>query len=307
MYFMNDYFADYESASFSASNGIVDYLTISSGIYDALYIDKDISQNVSPNYVYPSSWDSNTVFQGDFDGNLNAGDANVSASKVRKLLIKRREDGVLDYSTVYSLNVPEDEVNYGNLSVAFNDYTASSGITYEYTLVPVNNISETSEELLVEGEPQMGAKVYSEFDGIMICDKDNVFYTIFNPNISYSKNKQYSSITPIDSKYPHIISSANEDYYSGTASGLFMSTSKSGLMSLSDIIKYQSKVCDFLNNGKPKLLKDWKGNKWIVRITEAPSIMADEHDMKSIIQFGWTEIADAAKEEDLIKNGIIVV
>lgn len=317
MFFMSNYFWGYDndndmmsnSYNISNTNSSVEHIEIKNAVFDELFLDKDMSQifpTSNPSYTYPTTWTKTTILQCSFEDSLNGGDSDISATTVRYLLVKRREVGDIDYITIHRKKIQNSSGNqFGDYSINFDDYTAASDKEYEYTIVSVDNVSNDDTEVLSEGEPQLGTKVYSYFDGVMICDKDNHYFTQFEPVVTYQKNRQSSLVVPIDSKYPHIISNGNEDYYSGTASGLFLKVNEDGTIKNHDMIEYQSNINDFLNNGKPKLLKDWKGNIWIINVTQAPSVSAQEHDMKSIIQFGWAEIANATDGDALLNNGII--
>ena len=61
---------------------------------------------------------------------------------------------------------------------------------------------------------------------------------------------------------------------------------------------------DFVNNGNPKLLKDYKGNIWIVQILENPTAKNADNSKEQIytISFNWVEIMDWKKYPILGKN-----
>ena len=65
-------------------------------------------------------------------------------------------------------------------------------------------------------------------------------------------------------------------------------------MSINNITKYE-KWKKFCNSFSRKLLKDIKGNKWIVQIVENPNVSNDDssYEQVYIISFTWNEIADS--------------
>lgn len=60
----------------------------------------------------------------------------------------------------------------------------------------------------------------------------------------------------------------------------------------------------FNNNGNPKLLKDYKGNMWIVQIMENPTVKNADNSQEQVytISFNWVEIMDWRKYPILGKN-----
>ena len=54
---------------------------------------------------------------------------------------------------------------------------------------------------------------------------------------------------------------------------------------------------EFINNGSLKLLKDYKGNSWIVMVQANPTYQVDymSNLMETMVSFEWQEAEDVSK------------
>lgn len=74
-----------------------------------------------------------------------------------------------------------------------------------------------------------------------------------------------------------------------------------------DVVKQCNDFQYFLTNGKAKILKDWNGNIWLVRISQPPTLSYNSlyGNGTAQISFTWVEQGKWNIENDLINNGLI--
>ena len=62
---------------------------------------------------------------------------------------------------------------------------------------------------------------------------------------------------------------------------------------------------EFLNNGKPKILKYWDGRIRLISITTPPNNTSEEHFDKHTITFSYTEIGSIYSNRDMKAYGFL--
>lgn len=264
-------------------------IKLTNGVYDELYVTKDMNLAYSTNIN--QVWDYNTVLHALFNGNLRAGNVDFQLSQINTVRIKRRKVGDYEWTTIFEIPITKES----DLRFTKYDKFAQSGINYEYVSVPVLNN--------VEGNSSSNT-VLSEFEGIFIIGQDKSFNTILKTGVTQQKNRPSSIINTIDRKYPFVISNGLNNYYSGTASGMFLEVDSDDLTwKYYDGWKYRNNLMDFLCDGTPKILKHYDGRIWMISVTGTPSEAVQDQNDIVITSFDWVEIGDTESTNDMYNNG----
>lgn len=274
----------------------INYIKIENGIYDDLYVTGvDESLKEVNNFIVPSEWDRETYLHAKFDGNLFSGNADFGVENTTNIILKRREKGTYKWFPIFNIDVDSsDDFNF----VIVDPY-ATSGVTYEYAVVPIING--------LEGEYSI-AEIKVHFDDLVIIDKDGVYSTPFDIEISQQKNNTSSVIMPISAKYPLYIANASNDYFTGNISATFFkeqSDNETDTENYEGTTKFRDKVLDFLNNRKIKYIKDPFGRCWIAAIGSTISDENQGHNCKHSISFDFTEVGNCESNEDMSKYGFL--
>ena len=186
------------------------------------------------------------------------------------------------------------------------------GKTYKYALVPLLTQQQSGVEVEVEGGYTVSDEVQSVFDGVYIGDATGV--QRLKAGVAYNNlntNQQVGVIPTLGNKYPVIVSNGNIQYDTGSVSGLIVPDDfySNGNLSRLDISDKREAINDFLTNKKPKILKDWNGNIWLVVFTDNVDVSFDDNYGMGVATFtsGWTEVGDPTNQEDLQRTGLINV
>ena len=184
----------------------------------------------------------------------------------------------------------------------FVDYTASDEQGYEYALVPVVGG--------VEGN-YLTISVTSQFDGVFITDGTDIYK--FYGDVSYGNFQQVQKVNahePFGRKYPVIVSNGATNYLSGSMSGMILAGDylRTGQIDRRAIANERNTLLKFLTNKKPKILKDWNGNMWMVAIIDNPSVTYYDGSGMGLMSVSTTfmEIGDANNVNDLASHGFAI-
>ena len=65
----------------------------------------------------------------------------------------------------------------------------------------------------------------------------------------------------------------------------------------------------FIKNGKPKIIKDWNGNIWLVKIVGDISTSYNNSYGMGVMDtsFSWVEQGQYDNQEDLYRNGLTTI
>lgn len=275
-------------------------MRLANGIFD--HFNVTANNKFEYNTIKPTDWDFDTIMDCNFDGNINAGNLEQLTADITQVKVKRRVKGEFDWMTIRTvdINKPEDFI------FTFNDTTTASGVEYEYAYVPV---MANTEGTIAEGEYNI-QEVLSQFDGVFICDVNTVFK--FYAGVEYGSLDQVHQVgvyTALGRQYPIVISNGLANYKQGQISGDILSSDylKTGVIDRADMVKRREAILKFLNNKKPKVVKDWNGNQWLVYITGSPNVSFREGSGMGLASFSadWTEIGDPNNRHDMYEAGII--
>lgn len=271
----------------------IDSFKIKNGIYDDLYISKNTNRIYET--TIPTVWNFDSLLYATFENSLNAGNVDFTLDQVSSIRIKRREKGTFNWITLFEIIISDENDFYFE---KFDRY-ARSNIEYEYASIPVLNG--------VEGLSYNNS-VLSEFEGLAIIEKEVAFKTILEVNLQSQKNRPNTIVNTIDRKFPFVVSNGMNNYYSGSANGLFVETDyTTGQFKTENGWAYRDQLMEFLQNGKPKILKHYDGRMWLVAIVGDPSEQVDGHPDKVITYFEWVEVGDCNSSRDLYDNNFIDV
>ena len=268
-------------------------IQIKNGIYDNLNITKDVTTAYSNEIP---SWDVNTIFNAEFNGNLGAGNINFTIAQLDSILIKRRKVGNSDWLTIYSISVEESS----DLSFSVLDRYCGYG-EYEYAILPSLNGTE--------GEYNVKT-VDSKFEGVYLCDASNSFK--FFGNCRYDGVEQVENVgvfEPYGSKYPIIVTNSKIDYKRLSINGLLLSNTfytNRVLTPTADRLLLDN-LMEVLAERKPKIIKDQSGHLYMVSSIGNKGITFVENKGMTVasVNLPFAEIGDAESETDLLANGFI--
>ena len=225
----------------------------------------------------------------------------------------------LDNNQVYT---GQEEQDYKYM---IYDYNVSNNTQYEYVLL-INKVNISSNDnydsmkyYLIKNEHFVKYDSWSMIDiGENVY---NVYYTIsdlwkFRYNLESNDITINNSVTLYNtlSKYPQF-GYGKQSYVSSGLScllgdvGVYQNYTSCGIQKKDGYYEkdvqdlYSNNITKYLkwkqisDNDNMKLLKDIKGNRWIVRINEKPSVKNDDNSQEQIytISFEWSEVIDADK------------
>lgn len=267
---------------------------IENAIYDSINISRDVLSNYSTDIPV---WDFNTILNTDFSDGIGAGNVSFTISQLSSIKIKRRKKNSFNWITIQESKVDSES----DIDLIKLDYLVPSNEEFEWAVVPVLNG--------VEGEYIVGS-LRTEFDGIFITDSTNSF-KLYN-GVSYgnkTNNQMIGQIIALGRKYPMIIRNGVTEYESGSISGLFLGKNyeETHEINRKDIVEQINEFTEFLNNGKPKVIKDWNGNIHICQISSSPTISYNNNYGMGVasVSFEWVEQGKYDNENDLYENGFI--
>lgn len=270
----------------------INHVKIENGAYDDLYL-THVNENIKePNqFIAPDLWDEETYLHAKFNGTLYSGNADFGVENTTNIIVKRREKGTYKWFPFIALDADDSE-DYNFIVV---DPYAASGVTYEYAVVPIING--------VEGEYSI-AECKVKFDDLIIIDKDESVSTMLDIKYSQQKNNTSSSVLPIETRYPIIVSNASNDYYTGNISATFIEFSNNDFV-LENTTKYREKILDFLNNRKTKFIKEPNGKCWVASIGATVSDEESGHADLHTISFDFLEVGNPLDNNDMNKFGFL--
>lgn len=267
-------------------NGIFDYYLASNNI------DNDSSEQ--PN----KKWEFGDIIHADFNGNLNGGNVDLTLSQITSLRLKRRVKGTFEWTTLAIFKIKNEE----DLKIVFNDYLNRNFELYEYALVPVLNNNEGD---------YYSSEIESSFDGVFISDGKTIkkFYEDVEYGVSEKINKT-TIFEPFGKRYPVVVSNSKISYERGSVSGKILPLDYEDNRKIDrfEIVKRKNEIVEFLCNKKPKILKDWNGNIWLVSVIGDVNTNYDSLFGMGIVtvNFNYAEIGDSTNTDDLIRTGFVI-
>lgn len=267
-----------------------DSVSITDGKYDHLYMSTNPTNTLED---IDKDWTYDTRLNASFEKDLEAGSVGFSTKNTDKIVIKTREKGTFDWRTIHTVDVVDNE----DFNFIWNYPYSRNLSTNEYMLVSMINGIENS-YFIIEAK--------TEFEGYFIVDKDNIYGTIFNIQLTdTTQNINVATLPLLNNRYPSVYMNADTNYTSGTTSGCWLKfdTEKSE----ADIeagVMYRQEVMQWLCNGMPKILKLEDGRIYLIKVVGQPTDTNEGHKDLRRISFDWVEIGDVNDPKTLYMNNL---
>lgn len=274
-----------------AKTASISKISIRDGTYDQIFVSKNPDLEVEDGY---SEWDFDTVMNADYDnGHLDAGNSGFSLNNTDTVIIKCREKGTMDWTTIYAKDIHKVE----DFSIRINDYYRPGNKDFEYMVVSVCNGAENS---------YIARDIHSVFDCLCICDKDNIYGTIYDLDyMDTTVNTSNTVVELLNNEYPAVISNSPTHYESCTTTGAFIKLDQDkGKVDSSSGLQYRSDIKKWFNNRKPKILKFYDGRIWLINIKGVISDVAKGHNDLRQLSFEWVEIGNVNDMKTLYECGL---
>lgn len=268
---------------------------IKNGIFDHFNVTKDIELPFTTEK--PEDWDYYTVMNADFNGNVSAGNIDFLLSTISAIKVKRRPKGTFNWTTIAVIPISDD---VEDLKFTITDRLASYNVEYDYAFVPIIND--------IEGNYIINS-ILSKFDGVFIGDSEQIFKFFYEVEYGMGRrNQQIGTFEPLGKRYPVVVANGMTSYDSNTLTATILNDdfNETGKLDPDKIVQKKRVLLDFLTNKKPKILKDDRGNSWLVIVTSSPEVAYKPNVHMAIpqVSFGWTEVGDYENPKDLYDNGL---
>lgn len=264
---------------------------VSNAIFDHINITKDVTTDFST--LFPS-WNFDTSLDCDFNDNLNGGNVDWILEQLKSVRIKRRKTGTFNWVTLNEIPI----TSIDNLRFIKTDNLSPSGYDFDYSIIPV--MADDT-----EGEGNI-TTIKTKFDGIFICDTETIMKVYSNVTMNRTSMQSVGELQPIGGRYPILVHNGDMDYETGTVSGNVLSNDflTTKVLDRTGVVDNTNLLTKFLKNKKPKIIKDWNGNIWLVVITGTPTINSTPAIGVDNINFNWVERGQYDDQSDLYMNGL---
>lgn len=263
-------------------NSIVDYLWIKDYIAQQSEID-----NIDT-YTYAPIWDSSTMLLATFDKDINAGNIISLTDNVLYWQIYKRKPN--DTSLKFVAKIPASQYKVV-------DFNVLNGDEYQYTIFAEteNYISAPLEQLgFVKASWWNWSLIglqESDANGLYYVDNENIwlFDTMLTSNGFDQNIDKY--IMENFTQFPKI-SSGKKNYLSSSITA-FLSNVDPKTGKYIDTVEQYNKFIDFIAKPTPKLLRDRKGNGWVVSTTGNSLQYIDESSEQiTRVSFNFVQLND---------------
>lgn len=241
-------------------NSLTDY------VWTHNVVDNQTTIDSTTEYEYAPVWDSNTVFLAPFTENLNGGAGTVSTGNVLNWLVYRQDGD--NQSLNYIGSVPATQSN-------LIDYGVLNNSQYKYVVY-----GETDNTLtipMVQKDIQETSWWNWSLVGLTETEKENQFFGdtnniwLFDSNLTSNSLEQNVDKTTINNftQFPKV--SSGKMNYLTTGITALLSNVDRATGKYSDSVDLYNKFNEFIADGSLKLLRDRKGNGWIVSTDKVTS------------------------------------
>lgn len=251
-----------------------------------LYVSSDADRDASS-----LAWDINTIFWAMFQGNLLAGNILIPISSISSIRIKVREYGDTLWRTIYEYEInSEEDFNFAQTYY----YLKGNKTRYEIAIVPVLNSTESS---------YITNTVISDFDGCYLCTQTKQYHAFVNLSLEVSTNQNKEFVTTLGRKKPFAISNGMSQYDTLSMSVSFIPVNGCQL-DFENSATYRKEINKFLTESQALILKDDKGQRWMVSSGNTITQSADGHPDNVIYNIEFTEVGDCDSTTDLYNAGL---
>lgn len=277
------------TSSFASSSDVTD-LTIANAVFDEIYSTVNLTPMTETDFKIPAIWGFDTRLHALFQDNLYGGNVSFTESIVESIRIKKKVKGDKKFKTIYEKSITSND----DFKIELMDYYEPVG-TVEYAYVPVISGGENS---------YITNRIESFFDSYFICEKDISYPMILDTGFEKKLTQKTSLIELLGREKPVILKGGRVRYYTGDVSCTFIELTKDGWQTHTSW-DYRNGIYDFLTNGKPKILKDYLGNIYMVAVTSGDISEESDHYEHVITKFSVAECGSAYDPGDLYDNGFI--
>lgn len=273
----------------ATSIGTIESIKIQNGIYKELFATKNLALAITDPIAV--EWDFDTIIHAIYsNGTLEGGNVEFGISNTTDLLLKCREKGTFEWTTIYHKEINNKEdfslVNYYRY--------ARAGVPYEYALVPVNNGTEYNYNIV---------ECTNTFEGMFLCEKDGLFQCFLDFKLDRQRNKPSITINTLNRKMPIYIANATTKYDSGSVSATMLKYVDCELDE-KNAWKYRDEFLDFLCDGNAKVMKTFDGKLYIVQIIGEPSEPQGDYWNAPTTSFNWVQVGEITNKE-LYEQGLL--
>lgn len=298
MFLGNSFASSTEShTSTLISNSKIDHLSVKNAIFKEILVTSTVLDGFDG--VIPNNWDFNTRLHAFFNNSLHGGNVGFTESIVEKIRIKRRIPNFTNFQTMFEKEITCND----DFSIILFDYDEPVG-DIEYAYVPI--ISGGESNYIVN-------TVHSSFDDYFLIGKDVAYPLKANVSATETLNYNATSVKPIDRKYPVSIINGKTGYKSGQLVGTFIDFHCDN-NDYSQVRNYREKVYSFLTDYRPKLLKGFDGELYMISIdgniedSKRDAVLGGNQKFNLVTtKFNWFECGDAYDIKHLYNNGFIDV
>ncbi len=275
--------------SFASSSDVTD-LTIANAVFDEIYSTVNLTPMAETDFKIPAIWGFDTRLHALFQDNLYGGNVSFTESIVESIRIKKKVKGDKKFKTIYEKSITSND----DFKIELMDYYEPVG-TVEYAYVPVISGGENS---------YITNQIESFFDSYFICENNISYPMILDTGFEKKLTQKTSLIELLGREKPVILKGGRVRYYAGDVSCTFIELTKDGWQTHTSW-DYRNGIYDFLTNGKPKILKDYLGNIYMVAVTSGDISEESDHYEHVITKFSVAECGSAYDPGDLYDNGFI--
>lgn len=265
-------------------------------VQKAQFLELFVTESVITDYdgIIPDYWTFETRLHARFRNDLYAGNVDFAESTVEAIKIKKRTQRDTQFQTIFERQILTNE----DFAIEFLDYFEPVG-DIEYAYVPV--ISGGEGDYIVN-------RVHSDFRSYFCVEKGISYPLLLDVSTSETFHYDAASIKPINRKYPITISNGCTGYRSGSMECTFLPLCDEEKTITP--FEYRSRIYEMLTNGKPKLLKGFNGELYMVNIEGNIEDSSRENVLKpsrpfTLVKssFQWVECGNAYDAKELYYNG----
>ena len=257
----------------------------------------------------------------------DCGDGIIFSPKTNEIYIYleiEKGETFLNFAISPSLRIFKEGENYNpssNYPFIVCDYKCRNNANYTYILycdyTDVTKEYFSNYYQIYSAKTKSKESVYTCFKGYTLIDlykeKDNIYITGDSWTLKYNLEQNESNINLGVTQYDTMGRYSNASYgkkkFETSSISCLLGdvvqdgyTEHDGENNINKLLKWK----DFITNGNLKLLKDYKGNMFIVNTVETPNYKIDtnSHNQMTTISFNW---AEAKNIDDVIIRDVIEI
>lgn len=260
---------------------LVDYIWVKNKV------DTQEEINSTLSLTYEPEWDSNTFLLANFNNTLDGGNIASVGDRILYWQIYKRKEG--DATLHFVAKIPASQYSVYDFSVLNTksyQYILFAE-TEEYISAPLQQSGFTNVSLW--NWSLVGLTSSSNSSNLYYADTNNIW--TFNTELKSGAMEQNMDKYTIENftRYPKI-SSGIKNYLSGSITA-FLNNPNNG--AYKDSVEMYNKFIEFIADENPKLLRDRKGNGWIVAtINNSMQYIDESAEQITSVSFNFTQIND---------------